>query len=44
MANVPSSRDGMASNKQVIWVRSQGQFLKIRNAAEMRRDKQGKSD
>jgi hypothetical protein len=33
MANVPSSRDGMASNKQVIWVRSQGQFLKIRNDA-----------
>ena len=24
MANVPSSRDGMASNKQLIWVRSQG--------------------
>jgi hypothetical protein len=31
MANVPSSRDGMARDKQVIWVRSQELFLKIRN-------------
>ena len=28
----PLSRDGMASNTQVIWVWSQGQFLKIRNS------------
>jgi hypothetical protein len=25
----------MATNKQLIWVWSQGQFLKIRNAMEM---------
>jgi hypothetical protein len=31
-------------NKQVIWVWSQGQFLKIRNAVEGARDGQGKSD
>jgi hypothetical protein len=35
MANVPSSRDGIASNKQVIWVKSQGQLLKIRNYPEV---------
>jgi hypothetical protein len=35
MANVPSSRDRMAKNKQVIWVKSQGQFLKIRNTVEV---------
>jgi hypothetical protein len=31
MANVPSSRDGMTRNKQLIWVWSQGLFLKIRS-------------
>jgi hypothetical protein len=28
----------MARNKQLIWVRSQEQFLKIRNFVEMFRD------
>jgi hypothetical protein len=37
MANAPlSGRDGVY--KHVIWVWSQGQFRKIRNAVEMRRD------
>ena len=32
----PLSRDGMARNKQVIWVGSQGQFRKIRNGGDVR--------
>jgi hypothetical protein len=31
----PLSRDGMARNKQVIWVKSQGQFRKIRIDVEI---------
>ncbi len=31
----PLSRNGMARNKQLIWVRSQEQFLKIRNYVEV---------
>ena len=35
MANAPFSRGRMARNKQVIWVWSQEQFLKIRNYVEV---------
>jgi hypothetical protein len=31
----PLSRDGMARNKQMIWVKSQGEFLKIRSSVEV---------
>ena len=35
-AHTPLWWDGMARNKQLIWVKSQESFLKIRNYAEMR--------